>query len=99
MKNLFNNQSSGLAALIDLLKPRYIYSSQLDIHHKRLPFKVGNHLCRFIALGSLPGKHKQEESKQVYIQAIELEPISTIDMKELTNIDCEHSASPYLEFL
>ena len=93
MKHLFYNSSSSLGALIDHIKPRYIYASTLDIHHKRLPFLVGSpqpHLCRFIALGSLPGKHKPVDSKTVYIQAIELEPIAKLALSELTSVDCEH---------
>ena len=95
LKQLFYNSSSGVSALIDMIKPRYIYSSQLDIHHKRLPFNCGQHLSRFVALGSLPGKHKPEESKQVYIQAVELEPIFKMSLDELQKMDCEHTTSSY----
>jgi hypothetical protein len=85
-KQVFNASSSSLSALIEIIKPRYIYSSTLDLHHKRQPFKFSDvsHICRFVALGSLPGKHKPEESKQVYIQAIELEPLSNV--KDLGSI-------------
>jgi hypothetical protein len=38
-----------------------------------------NHLSRFIALGSIPGTHKPADSKQVYIQALEIEPLPTIN--------------------
>jgi hypothetical protein len=67
------------------LQPRYIYSSQLDLHHKSLPYVSPlGHLSRFIALGSIPGKHKPVDSKQVYIQALEIEPLTSIaDTKDL----------------
>jgi hypothetical protein len=81
MKNLFHQSSSGLAAVLDLLRPRYVYSSQLDLHHKRAPFffdSAPSFPCRFIGLGSIPGKHKPQDSKAVYIQAIELESLSSV---------------------
>lgn len=40
-------------------------------------------LSRFVALGSIPGKHKPQDSKQVYIQAIEIETLQKMDWKEL----------------
>ena len=98
MKQIFHNSSSSLAAVIDLIKPRYIYSSQLDTYHKRQPFLLSNGVpCRFIALGSLPGKHKSADSKEVYIQAIELEPLSKVSkIEDIIGVtdDCEKS-SPY----
>jgi hypothetical protein len=76
---------------VSILKPRYIYSSNSDVHHKRVPFTTGKQLCRFISLGSLPGKSKPPESKTVYIQAIELEPISASSSGDLGE------PSPYVE--
>lgn len=68
-KSLFAASSSSISAIIDTLKPRYIYSSILDIHYKPLPYQSApnTHITRFIALGSLPGSYKQADSKQVYI--------------------------------
>ena len=85
LKRLYEASSSSVSALIDLLQPRYIYSSQLDLHHKPLPYVSPlGHLSRFIALGSIPGKHKPADSKQVYIQALEIEPLTSIaDTKDL----------------
>lgn len=82
-----------------MIKPRYIYSSQMDIHHKRVPFLVSNRLpCRFVALGSLPGPLKPAESKEVYIQAIEIEPLSRVakleDLIAGTEQECEKE-SPF----
>ncbi|TNV85145.1 hypothetical protein FGO68_gene10308 [Halteria grandinella] len=96
-KETLQNSSSSLAALIDLMKPRYIYSSNSDIHHKRLPFlsPASKHLSRFISLGSLPGKHKPESSKTVYIQAIEIEPLTAMAIED--KFDCEYTPSPYFE--
>lgn len=92
-----------MAAIIDMIKPRYIYSSQLDIHHKRVPFLLSNGVpSRFVALGSLPGPLKPAESKQVYIQAIEIEPLSRVaNLEELivgAEQDCQKE-SPFQAIL
>jgi len=81
-KDVFYNSSSSLAALVDYICPRYIYSSIMDVHYKRMPYlNEKGFLTRFITLGSIPGKYKPTDSKQMYIQAIELEPL--IQIKEL----------------
>ena len=59
--------SSSLAALVDLIKPRYLYSSNQDSHFKHPPIKYPSHYTRYVALGSLNGRHKPEGSKEVYI--------------------------------
>jgi len=99
LKQLFNNSSSSLSAIVDLIKPRYIYSSQVDVHLKRVPFLFSNGLpSRFVALGSLPGPLKPTDSKQVYIQAIEIEPLSRVakleDLAVGTEQDCQKE-SPF----
>jgi len=57
----------------------------MDVFFKREPFlsKVRAH-TRFIGLGSLPGKHKPEESKATYIQAIEIEPLTVLPTLQLS---------------
>jgi hypothetical protein len=86
-----------------MVKPRYIYSSQIDLHHKRVPFRLPNTIpCRFISLGSIPGQHKPADSKQVYIQAIEIEPISKApsieELKALSDTEC-HPESPFQKLI
>jgi hypothetical protein len=94
-----SSASSSLAALVDLVKPRYLYSSTQDTHFKRPPIKYPSHYTRYVALGSLNGRHKPEGSKEVYIQAIEIEPLGTVKAEELVQVDGEWTDSPYGQWI
>ena len=76
------------------LGPRYIYSSHVDEFLKADPFLASKSktLTRFIGLGSLPGPYKHEESKTTYIQAIEIEPLTSIPVEsfEMKPEEMEH---------
>lgn len=53
-------------------------------------------MTRFIALGSLPGAHKPSDSKSTYIQAIELEPLTTMTKQALQQqVDTEATKDPF----
>ena len=55
-------------------------------------------LTRFIGLGSLPGKHKPEGSKTTYIQAIEVEPLTSIlpnDLLVTKEEESEYKQCPF----
>eukprot|EP00347_Sterkiella_histriomuscorum_P005571 403356100 len=102
-KQLFYNSSSSVVALLNLLSPRYVYSSNLDVHYKRLPYlNQDSFLTRFISLGSIPGKHKPQDSKQVYIQAIEIEGIQRIQAQDLygthqvMELNKDYTVNPYI---
>lgn len=84
--------------MIEELSPRYIYGSNSEMYHKRIPFlNKDGFLSRFIALANIPGKHKLTDSKNVYIQAIEIEAISSISENDLKIVDCEHTVAPYTD--
>ena len=85
--------------MVDLVKPRYLYSSTQDTHFKRPPIKYPSHYTRYVALGSLNGRHKPEGSKEVYIQAIEIEPLGTVKAEELVQVEGEWTESPYGQWI
>ena len=59
--------------------------------------KDGSH-SRFIGLGSLPGKHKPEGSKATYIQAIEIEPLTSLETIVLSEAEqTESQPNPFAE--
>jgi hypothetical protein len=81
---------------LSILSPRYVYSSNTEFHHKALPYlNKDGYFTRFIGLANIPGKEKPKDSKNVYIQAIEVEPLVKISEKELKTIDAEYTESPY----
>jgi len=67
-KQEFYASSENIQHLVKQICPRYAYSSNSDTFYKRTPYiNQQGFLTRFIALGSLPGPNKPQDSKSTYV--------------------------------
>ena len=50
---------------------------------------------RFIALGSVPGTEKEEESKEKYLHGLSMTPMSLMNKDEIFDTSDPHTKNPF----